>query len=155
MIQRIQTLCLLIALGTISACFFLPFWEYQGSDYLYEVNVFAVKFISGNPQILYVSTIPILIILAVSGLITIAAIFYFKNRQMQMKINNFNIFLTIIFSGTVFLWIPYMINQQIPTAVASWKYGLILPLITLFSLIFANQFIKKDEKLVKSADRLR
>ncbi|MFH0867156.1 MAG: DUF4293 family protein [Bacteroidota bacterium] len=48
-----------------------------------------------------------------------------------------------------------MIDEKIPSAKASWQYGLFLPLITFIALIIANRFIKKDDKLVKSSDRLR
>jgi hypothetical protein len=157
MIQRIQTLFLIIALGAIAACFFIPFWIYNGPEgtYTYEVNLFAVKCTGGEAQSFFISTIPIIVILSVSAIICIVDIFYYKNRHMQIKINNFNIFLTVIFIGTVYLWIPSMITDKIPLAKSSWQYGLILPLITFISLILANRFIKKDENLVKSADRLR
>lgn len=155
MIQRIQTLFLVIALGSIAACFFIPFWVYTGTEYAYEVNLYAVKCVSGKAQSFYVSTLPILVIICVSSLLTLVSIFFYKNRKLQMKINNFNIFLTLIFIGTIYLWIPYMINEKIPAAIQSWQFGLFLPLLTFIVLIFANRFIRKDEKLVKSADRLR
>lgn len=162
MIQRIQTLFLLIALGAIAACFFIPFWVYNGPDgsYTFEVNLFAIKYINGNAQNVFlntepVSTLPILVILSVSAILCVVGIFYFKDRSTQVKINNYNIFLTLIFIGTIYLWIPYMIDEKIKSAMASWQYGLILPLITFIALIFANRFIKKDENLVKSSDRLR
>lgn len=157
MIQRIQTLFLLIALGAITASFFIPFWIYNGpgGTYTYEVNLFAVKCIGGTVQGFFISTLPVLVIICVSAILVIVDIFYFKNRPVQIKINNFNIFLTLIFIGTIYLWIPYMIDEKIPSARASWQYGLILPLITFIALIIANRFIKKDENLVKSSDRLR
>lgn len=74
---------------------------------------------------------------------------------MQLKLNNYNILMTVIFTGTIFLWIPYMIEEILPDAVRTWQYGLLLPLVSLVFLILAGNFIKKDEKLVKSADRLR
>ena len=70
-------------------------------------------------------------------------------------INNYNLFITIIFTATIFIWIPYMLNQQLPTAIYQWQPGLIMPLIAIICLVLANVFIKKDDKLVKSADRLR
>lgn len=162
MIQRIQTLFLVIALGAIAGCFFIPFWTYNGIDgsYSFEVTLFAVKYIQGSAQNVFINTepvktLPILVIICVNAILVIAGMFYYKNRLTQIKINNYNIFLTLIFIGTIYLWIPYMVDERVPTATASWQYGLILPLITFLALILANRFIKKDEKLVKSADRLR
>jgi hypothetical protein len=48
-----------------------------------------------------------------------------------------------------------MIEEKLPNAIRNWNYGLILPLFSFIFLILANRFIKKDEKLVRSADRLR
>jgi hypothetical protein len=157
MFQRIQTLFLIGAFASCAACFFLPFWVYTGAspDYSYQVGLFAIKLISGSPQIIELGTLPILVIVSVSTILTLVSLFSFKNRQRQMKINNYNVFLTILFIGTIYLWIPYMIEGFLHTAIQHWQLGLIFPLETMVFLIIANIFIKKDEKLVKSADRLR
>jgi len=157
MIQRIQSLFLLCVLFACIACFSLPFWTYTGQDYNYTylVSLFAVELTEGNAQNLFVSTMPIIVIISVSAILSIVSIFYYKNRLIQIKINNYNLFLTIIFIGAIYLWIPYMIEEKLPNAIRNWNYGLILPLFSLIFLILANRFIKKDEKLVRSTDRLR
>ena len=157
MFQRIQTLFIIGAIASCIACFFLPFWVYTGAnpDYAYQVSLFAIKLISGNEQIIDLGTLPVLVIVSVSTILSVVSLFYFKDRQIQIKINNYNVFLTILFIGTIYLWIPYMIESFLHTAVPHWKFGSILPLFTMVFLIIANNFIKKDEKLVKSADRLR
>ncbi len=157
MIQRIQSFFLLCVLFACIACFFLPFWTYTGQDhnYTYLVSLFAVKLTEGNAQNLFVSTVPIIVIISVSAILSVVSFFYYKKRLIQIKINNFNLFFTIIFIGTIYLWIPYMIEEKLPQAIRNWNYGLILPLFSLIFLILANRFIKKDEKLVRSTDRLR
>jgi hypothetical protein len=139
------------------ACYFLPFWSYTGTNpaYEYQVNLFAVTLVSGSAQAFYVGTLPIIVIVSISTILSLVTLFYYKNRSLQLKINNYNILMTIIFTGTIFLWIPYMIEEILPDAVRTWQYGLLLPLISLVFLVLAGSFIKKDEKLVKSADRLR
>lgn len=157
MIQRIQSLFLFIVLACCAACYFMPFWNYTGTNpaYEYQVSLFAVTLVSGSAQNFYVGTLPIIVILSVSTILSLITLFYYKNRPMQLKLNNYNILMTVIFTGTIFLWIPYMIEEILPDAVRTWQYGLLLPLISLVFLILAGNFIKKDEKLVKSADRLR
>lgn len=162
MLQRIQTLFLAVALGTIAACFFIPFWTYNSSSgsFSIDVTLFGINYIRGSADTVFINTepiktLPLIVIAGVNAILAIAGIFYYKNRTTQIKINNYNMFLTLIFIGTIYLWIPYMVEQRIPNADAVWNYGLILPLLTFLSLLFANRFIKKDEKLVKSADRLR
>ena len=157
MIQRIQSLFLFIVLASCVACFFLPFWTYTGTNpaYEYQVSLFAISCISGSGQNIEVGTLPIIVIVSISTILSLVTLFYYKNRPMQLKVNNYNILLTAIFTGTIFLWIPYMIEEKLPDALRTWQYGLLLPLISLVFLVLAGNFIKKDEKLVKSADRLR
>jgi hypothetical protein len=145
------------AFAACAACFFMPFWVYTSTnpDYTYQLSLFSIKLISGNEQIIDFGTLPIIVIVSVSTILTVVALFYFKNRQMQIKINNFNVFVTILFIGTIYLLIPHMIEGFLHTATPHWQFGLIFPLFSMLFLIIANVFIKKDEKLVKSAERLR
>lgn len=154
MIQRIQTLFLLVAAIFGILTFFTPFWSYSGIDFVYTFDAMGVKLSSGTPQVLYVSTLPIIVLLALSIVMNFVTIFYYKNRLIQLKINSFNMFFTLIIIGTIFLWVPYMIKESI-SAEEKWGYGLLLPVVSFVFLILANIFIRKDEKLVKAADRLR
>ena len=155
MLQRVQTLFLSVVLIACGLSFFLPFWGYSGNDYTYLVYLFSVKIVQGTSQNIMVGTIPIIVIMSICLLLTVVSIFSFKNRSLQLRLNNFNLLFTLFFIGTLYILIPSMIEEQLPLAVRTFNFGLILPLISLVSLIFANMFIKKDENLVKSADRLR
>ena len=157
MFQRIQTVFLFVAVSVCAACFFLPFWNYisESPAYNYQLTLFSVKLISGNIQIIDFGTLPIIFLVSVSAILSLYSMFSFKNRRLQIKLNSFNVFITIIFIGVIYLLLPNMLQKALPNAVSKWGYGLILPLISLVCLILANVFIKKDENLVKSADRLR
>ena len=157
MIQRIQSLFIFVAFAAFVACFFLPFWNYSGTnpDYVYLVSIFSVSCISGTDQSVIIGTIPLIVLVSASIILSLVSLFYYKKRETQIKINNYNVFITLIFIGTIFLWIPYMIQDKLPASKYDWRLGLILPLIAIVCILFANVFIKKDKKLVKSADRLR
>jgi len=157
MIQRIQSLFIIIAFAAFGACYFLPFWNYVATtpDYIYQVRLFSVSCISGTNQGIELGTLPIIVLASVSAILALVSLFYFKNRELQIKINNYNLFITLFFTVTIFLWIPYMMNEKLPSAKYEWQLGLIMPLIAIVCFLLANVFIKKDEKLVKSADRLR
>ncbi len=157
MIQRIQSLFIIVALAAFVACFFFPFWNYSGTNpgYVYLVSIFSVKCISGVDQGAMIGTIPVIVLVSVSIIISVVSFFYYKKREMQIKMNNYNLFITLIFIGTIFLWIPYTIQEKLPASTYEWRFGLVLPLIAVVCLLLANVFIRKDEKLVKSADRLR
>jgi hypothetical protein len=156
MIQRIQSIFLLLAAVSGVCAFFIPFWTYTGIgvDFTYSFGTMGVTHVSGNAQLLIVSTLPIIILLGLHVILDFVSLFYYKNRSMQIRINTFNIFITLIVIGTVFLWVPYMIKESV-LATEEWNYGLLFPVISFIFLLLANRFIKKDEKLVKAADRLR
>ena len=81
-----------------------------------------------------------------SAALSLFAIFQFKHRKKQMLISAISRFMiTIAFFTLVFF---YRGEEQ-------FGLGMILMLIPFLFLYAANFFIKKDEKLVKSADRIR
>ena len=155
MIQRIQSVFVFAVLVASVACFFFPFWIYIGADYSYEIGLLSIKLTEGNPQNITLGTLPILVLVTISAILSIVSLFMYKNRQTQLKINNYNLFLNIFLIGTIYIWIPYIFNSALPNAQSIWQIGLIFPLLSLVFLVFANKFIKKDEKLVRSSDRIR
>ena len=73
-----------------------------------------------------------------------------------MRLVRIGIFLEIIFIGLIFFVYANIIDKNFsvkPDYLG--EYGIYFPLATLVFLILANQFIGKDEKLVRSIDRLR
>ena len=81
-----------------------------------------------------------------SALLSIFAIFQFKNRKRQQLLASFSrLMITIAFFLIVFLHSKDKI----------FGLGSILLVVPFIALIGANFFIKKDEKLVNSADRIR
>mgnify|MGYP002885714869 FL=1 len=81
-----------------------------------------------------------------SAALSIFAIFQFKMRKRQQLIASFSrLMITIAFFLIVFLHSSEKV----------FGLGMILLVIPFISLIAANFFISRDEKLVTSADRIR
>jgi peptidoglycan/LPS O-acetylase OafA/YrhL len=81
-----------------------------------------------------------------SAALSLFAIFQFKNRKRQQLIASISrLMITVAFFLIVFLHR----EEEV------FGIGMILLLVPFITLIAANFFIKKDEKLVKSADRIR
>jgi len=78
--------------------------------------------------------------------LSIFAIFQFKNRNRQKFIATIARFLITV--ALILIVFVYREDKAI-------GIGLLLLIIPFLSLIAANFFIKKDEKLVQSADRIR
>ena len=144
MIQRIQSLYLLLAaLVSGGLIFILYLWTNQSGNDIYAINNI------GEDDLLLKST-GILFIL--SSVLSFISIFLFKNRRTQIVINRLNIVLNFFLLGII----VYLLLTLSGEAVVSKKgIGSFLPLIVILFLVLANKAIIKDEKLVKSVDRLR
>jgi len=157
MIQRIQTIYLLIAFIAISLLFSkLPIASYElnniGKIYFNVIPSYQSPELSQN-LFTNISTLPIIINIAILLLLIVFTILMYKNRPLQIKINMFAFLLNIVLIVVLFFTADSMQKQL--NSEAAYKFGIALPLISLVFLILSAKAIKKDEKLVKAADRLR
>ena len=89
----------------------------------------------------------------IAAIIALASIFQFKNRLNQMKLGALN---ALIMAAT--LGLSYYKIFQYETLIegqGNISFGFYLPAGAMLLNIIANRFIRKDEKLVKSVDRIR
>ena len=87
-----------------------------------------------------------------SLLLSLITIFSYKNRPRQILFNKVNIFINALLIGLLVYW---MLNLSGGISIPENGIEFIFPLVALVMFIFANIHIRKDEKLVKSVDRLR
>jgi ABC-type tungstate transport system substrate-binding protein len=95
-----------------------------------------------------------LLMIACAALVILGAlsIFSFKNRKRQIMLNNISIFINALLIGVLFYW---LLNLSGGISFPEKGIELIFPILAITCLLIANVFIRKDEKLVKSVDRLR
>ena len=93
-----------------------------------------------------------LLFFGISALLSFSAVFLFKNRKLQMRLNGVNIILNILLIG----YLAYSLST-LPGGFSDSEKGMMLlvPFASIILLFIANRFIQKDEKLVKSVDRFR
>ncbi len=136
MLQRIQTIYLLLAAGISAGLIFVfHLWITDGG-----VNVFAKE------DMLYLG------LFLGSAVLSLVAIFMYKNRKSQFVLGRLNIILNFILLG---FFVYQSLNVSGETAVSEKGIGMLLPIVSIVLLALANKAIKKDEELVKSVDRLR
>ena len=137
MIQRIQTVYLLIALVILGA---LPF-------------VFPLFTMSDGKEFRFMNDSFYTVLFGLSTTLTLISTMYFKKRQHQFVLNRLTIILNLILLG---LFVYRSLNLSGEAIQVSEKgIGMFLPIVAIVFLALANRAIKKDEDLVKSADRLR
>lgn len=109
-----------------------------------------------DDQILEVQNTWYLAALAVgSSLVALISIFQFKNRLTQMKLGALNSMLMVAFLGICFYKVNQFESLVNPLAQGNFQLGFFFPAVALVLNAVANRFIRKDEKLVKSVDRIR
>lgn len=144
MIQRIQSIYLLVA-GIISGglTFLVNLWATQTSPAIHVIDLFSSN--SFLEKLVPVSFF-------ISALVSIVAIFLFKNRQLQFVLNRLNILINLFLLG-ILIYLSQTLSGE--ASVSEKGIGMFFPIIVILLLFLANKAIKKDEDLVKSVDRLR
>lgn len=137
MIQRVQSLFLLVVVLCGSCLLLFPFVQYEGYPPLFLRNPLDITPI-GN----YLSVLTALI-----------ALFMYRNRMLQVKL----CYLLMVFNACLFLTIVFLTNQLYDHDFEKKTFLVpaFLPLVAIIAAYMASRYIKKDEELVRSADRIR
>ena len=144
MIQRIQSLFLLLS----SAAFWTEFAAPFATTDVASQGVM-------NDLVYNIHDSPVLIGLTIiGGLVTLSAIFLFNNRPLQKRLSYLGVVMAILLPLIAFLLIY---NERTGDALRTINYdlGIFPPLVALIFAVLAGRAIGKDDKLVRSMDRLR
>ncbi len=152
MIQRIQTIWLLLATLTICCLLFLPMVTATIGNSEYSVIASGLYEKVENTTKQIESSLPLLISTIAVALMSFINIFNFKNRATQKRIVMVNIVLIIGLS----FWCSQF-AKKIPGGLetANYNVGMFLPVIAILFSSLAIRGINNDDKLIRSADRLR
>ncbi len=158
MIQRKQTIFLLLSAIAMILNFVFPVAKFIGSGD-YQIEYYLYQAVSLVPDV----TVPLdssffMINTAFAGLValgSLVAIFLFKNRILQAKIVRMLVLFTLAHIGLLFFYTIPTLEKLSGNPVEYNYVGIAMPLVSFLMLILAVKGIMSDEKLVKSADRLR
>jgi len=157
MIQRIQTIFLVLAVISGVLLFFFPLADYY-NEFSGNFRFYITELRPMDPDPKITTTIwftsPLWLISGVSVALSLVSVFLYKKRLVQLQLVAFNILLNIGLVVLIFLIYTSKITT-LTNIEPSYQFGIFLPLITIVFLVVANRFIRKDEALVKAADRLR
>ena len=155
MIQRIQTVYLalaaiLLVVPVISDLHWATLDSTEGAMALSSVAIIldADKAQEG------VSAFPIAGGLALALLLTVYGIMQYKNRKFQMKLVQAALVVQLVIGGLIFFYADKMAGLA-GSGEVSYSPALAIPLVNVVLYFLANRGIKKDDELVRSADRLR
>jgi hypothetical protein len=151
MLQRIQTVYLLIIAALAALLLFMPLSVLQTGDRLYTFDAFGVNDVAAS-EIVY-PTWGLFVLAALMSLLALVTIFLYKKRMLQIRLCLFNAVLMLGFYA-FFAYLIVVIKQQLDISV-SVRIALSFPVICLILDYLAIRNIGADETLVRSLERLR
>jgi len=160
MIQRIQTIFLLLSSICMILFLIMPVWLKIDPDTGELYKVFSTYLLhqasaESNVEFTFLPYAYSGGIAVLSILISWIEIFKYKNRLTQIKLGTLN---SLLMTGSLVLLVYLTYNAQsdiLPNILGEYKIGLLMPAAALIWNSIANRFIRKDEKLVRSVDRIR
>ena len=110
--------------------------------------VFLVPVMSNDSKLLFLFSdfIYLRLFLIISAFLSIYAIFQYKNRNRQRLLSSFSRLMITFF---------YLVVIILYREKYDFELGFFLCFVPFLLLFAASYFIKKDEKLIKDADRIR
>ena len=155
MIQRIQTVYLLLATVLMSLTLFLPLaTSWCGVD---EV---VVKAFSISGTLGFDAPLPIYLgaVLSVATLLPFVIIFLFKNRLTQIRLCVSAIVLLLGSAAMIALYcyrLYTLLSAMMAELHITLGFASIMPVVAIIFVALAIRGIAKDEALVRSLDRIR
>ena len=155
MIQRIQTVYLLIVAVLFIALLFLPLAVVNSGGATFSFELIGLVSPAQPTEIAF-STWPLMGLAAIITLISVASVFLYKKRILQMRVCVYN---TLIIIGFCVLFGVYLwqmgksaVFQDMTYSIRIWAS---FPIISIILNYLAIRNIGADEALVRSLERLR
>lgn len=152
MIQRIQSLYLVIIAGLMISALFLPLAYFWSGKIEYQLYAFSLK-----SAVETVGTPYLGLLLLLTAVLPVVTLFLYKKRLLQIRLCAVNMVLLI--GAIIFIAIYYYLSARMFSNVEfthrGFRLAVIFPLLSLILNYLAIRAIFKDEMLVRSLDRIR
>ena len=150
MIQRIQTLYLLLAAGLVACAAFLPLASFASGGEEFRLYAFGLRTADGETV---QSTLYMGILLALALVLPLTTIFLFKRRMLQFRLGVVLLGAQIVMG--IYYFLSYRLFSSFEFHAQSVKLPLVLPLIAMIFTYLAVRAIFRDELMIRSMDRIR
>lgn len=145
MIQRLQSVFLLLSGGCLGGSLAVPFAD---TAVAVPGTLFADAVFTAS------DSVALLVLLALGAVAAVAAIFLYGNRLLQRNVTWAAVICAI---GAIAFGVFFFMQQgpSLTEVGVDEEWGGILPLLAIVFGVLAVRYINQDERLVRSADRLR
>lgn len=159
MIQRVQSVFLLLVTISMVTSTLFPIWLQVNPDQTQSMEMTAwyttiTDTVDGS-IISQSNNIYIGIVAIISAALAIYSLLQYKNRKKQLLINMIN---ALMMGSTLGLavYTSFQANENFnPTVGGAFLIGFYSIVFGLIMNLIANRFIRKDEMLIRSVDRIR
>lgn len=155
MLQRIQSVYLLLAGLAVLALFLFPLaHNVYVNNIPINIMITGTYIDAGGQQVIKDHFVALAAVTGVVGILPFIIIFLYKNRKQQIAL----IYSTILVIIGYSFWVAQAAKEVtggVTLDPKNFGIGLFLCPLAILLLILAIKGIQRDEKLVKSADRLR
>lgn len=157
MIQRIQTIYLLLAVVLSVACLCMQIGTFSvdGMAVAREYNLWVMHVDNAPEHHFSFATVPLFVVLLLSAALGLYSIFAYRNRITQARFCVFNMLLVV---GWYILYAVYgfvLIDAGGNPVYFAPSFPAALPAVAFVFHLLARRGIMADERLVRAADRIR
>ena len=157
MIQRKQTIFLVLALLSFVFLFVFPFASFNlGTEITCHISILAIQNLDGFTSLNYMFIIMQVLTTLFMSFVGVT-IFMYKKRPLQVRLCAFALLTNVFVVGAMFITTTLITNAlHLPKETAmTYLFPTYIPLVTLLFVMFAQRAIRKDEAMVRSLNRLR
>lgn len=158
MIQRIQTVYLAAGALALIILFFFPLASFLSDISYTKFYITHLQTLTPGAEAAINNNLilPLAVFNGIIALVALMSIFLYKRRLFQSRMVKLCILMSIVLVGLIFFVYSPLVAKALSTE-ANYRdsFGLYLILIAIVMFVLANRGIMNDEKLVRSADRLR
>lgn len=156
MIQRIQSIYMLLASVAMLAMFFFSLAEFVGGTESFSLKLFGV-YSTQQAQQMVAPTTYMGVLAVLATILPFITIFAYKRRMLQIRM----CYVALVLTFGVMIFVGYY-TYRAHISIANFKLSAIsysvvdlMPIVAILFLWLAIKSIIKDEAMVRSLDRLR
>lgn len=154
MIQRIQSIYLLLVAALVAVTFFAPLAWFASDAGEFGLYAFALKDGAGES---IQSTLYMGVLLALACALPLATLFLYKRRLLQIRLCVVEMVLLVgaaVMEG-VYYFLSWRVFSGMTFHTQGFRPAIALPLVGLLFAWLAARAIFRDELMVRAADRIR
>lgn len=154
MIQRIQTLYLVVVAALMATTLFAPLGWFAGAAGEYTLRAAGLVNAAGETV---QPTLYLTIITALAALLPLVNLFLYRRRMLQLRLcaaEGVLLLGTLLMEG-IYYFLSWRLFSDVAFHAQGFRPAIALPLVCLPLIYLAARGILRDEALVRAADRIR